>query len=134
KHRQRFKTALELFLEGHPGVRVIEGESACSGCSCELVSAIRHMKNAGFEREMAGLTVVMGNPGEVRAEGKLALIGECAREFAHLGPYAPGCGPTEDAVIAALCDACEVAAGRVMATRDELRRKLWESTESLLQR
>jgi len=134
KHRQHFKTGFEVFEARYPEVHIIQGESACSGCTSELVSAITYMKQAGYGREMEGLTVVIGNPAELEATEKTALLGKCAKEWAGLGCYVAGCPPKEDAIIRALCDVCAADPDRVMARRDEERHKLWESARPLLER
>jgi len=134
KHRQQFKTGFQVFESRYPGVHIVQGESACSGCTNELVSAIIYMKQAGYSQEMEGLTVVIGNPTEPKVTEKTAVLGKCAKECAHLGSYAAGCPPKEDAIIRALCDVCAADPDWVMATRDEARRKLWESSKILLER
>jgi len=134
KHRQQFKGAFEVFESRYPEVHIVQGESACSGCTNELVSAITYMKDAGYGREMEGLTVIIGNPAEPQVTGKTAVLGKCAKDLSHLGSYAAGCPPREDAMIGALCDVCAADPARVMATRDETRRKLWESSRALLER
>jgi len=134
KHRQQFKTGFQVFEARYPEVHIIQGESACSGCTSELVSAVNYMKQAGYGREMEGLTVVIGNPAELEPAKKTAVLGKCAKEWAELGRYVKGCPPKEDAIIRALCDVCVADPERVMATRDEARRKLWESAGPLLER
>lgn len=133
-HRQQFKTGFQVFEARYPEVHIVQGESACSGCTNELVSAIIYMKQAGYSQEMEGLTVVIGNPAEPKVTEKTAVLGKCAKECARLGSYAAGCPPKEDAIIRALCDMCAADPDRVMATRDEARRKLWESSKILLER
>lgn len=134
KHRQQFKTAFEVFEARHPGVRIVQGQSACSGCTNELVSAITYMKEAGYDQEMGKLTIIIGNPTEPKATGKTTILGKCAKNFAYLGSYAAGCPPKEDDIIQALCDVCVADPDQVMATRDEMRRKLWESSDALIER
>ena len=134
KHRQQFKTAFEAYLEGFPGVRVLQGGSFCSGCVHEIVTALRHIKNAGYERDMEGLSILVGNPSQPPAAAKTAVLGSCSEGLAGLGAYAAGCAPTEDATIQALCEACGADPERVRAGRDETRRRWWESTAALLLR
>jgi uncharacterized protein (DUF362 family) len=134
KHRQQFKTGFQVFEARYPEVHIVQGESACSGCTSELVTAITYMKQAGYSREMEGLTVIIGNPAELEVTGKTAALGKCAKDWAHLGSYVAGCPPKEDAMIRALCDVCAADPDRVMGTRDEARRKLWESSRTLLER
>ena len=134
KHRQRFKTGFQVFESRYPGVRIVQGESACSGCSTELVSAIIYLEGAGYAREMEGLTVIIGNPAKPDVRGKTVVLGKCAEEFAELGAFAAGCPPREDAMIRVLCEVCGADPERVMATRDEARRKLWEASGELIER
>ena len=132
KHRQQFKTAFEVFEARYPEVCIVQGESACSGCTSELVSAIRYMKEAGYGQEMEELTVIIGNPAKPNVTRRTAVLGKCAKNFARLGSYAAGCPPKEDDMIRVLCDVCAVDPDRVMSTRDEVRRKLWESYNALI--
>jgi len=134
KHRRQFTTGFQAFEARYPQVRVIQGESACSGCSGELVGAMMNMTAAGYGTDLEGLTIVVGNPSDVQATGKTAVLGKCAREFAGLGPFAAGCPPKEDVIMRVLCEACAVDPERAMAARDENRRKLWSSSEDLLKR
>jgi len=134
RHRRQFKTGFQAFEARYPQVHVIQGESACSGCSGELVGAMMNMNAAGYAAEMEGLTIVVGNPADVEATGKTAVLGKCAKEFAGLGPFAPGYPPKEDVIMRVLCEACAVDPDRAMAARDETRRQLWQSSEDLLKR
>jgi len=134
KHRRQFKTAFDAFLEGFPAVRVLQGGSFCSGCVHEIVTALRHMKNAGYEAEMEGLSIIVGNPSQPPAAAKTAVLGSCSETLAGFGAYAAGCAPPEDATIEALCQACGADPETVKARRDETRRQWWESTAALLLR
>jgi len=131
-HAERFRTAFEVIMEMFPGVRVVEGDSFCSGCVAELVSALRHMKGAGYEAHMDGLTIVVGNPVEFEASGKVAVIGGCTDELSEDWPVASGCPPAEDDVFEALCQACGAELSLVLSVRDEFRREKWESTMHLI--
>jgi hypothetical protein len=133
-YRQQFKTGFQVFEERFPQVRVLQGDSACSGCTNELVSAIIYMNEAGYEKALEDLTVIIGNPGDPKITGKLAVLGKCAKDFEHLGYYAAGCPPKEEDMIRALCEVCAADKDRVLATRDEARRKLWESSDALMER
>lgn len=128
KHRQQFKTGFQVFEETFPGVNIIQGESACSGCTNELVSAITYMKEAGHDRELQDLTVIIGNPSDPQITDKMAALGKCSKEFSDHGTYAAGCPPKEEDMIRALCEACAADYDRVIGTRNEMRRKLWESS------
>jgi len=134
RHRQQFKTGFKAFEERFPQVHVLQGESACSGCTNELVSAIIYMKEAGYEKGLEDLTVIIGNPSDPKVTDKTAVMGKCAKDFEHLGYYSSGCPPTEEDMIRALCEVCVADEDRVLATRDEARRKLWESSDALMER
>jgi uncharacterized protein (DUF362 family) len=131
--RQSFKSGFQVFKERYPEVSILEGESACTGCFNELVSAITYVKEAGFGQTMEGLTIVVGNPQEPATASKTAILGKCAEYLAHLGPYAKGCPPKEDDMIRALCQACAANAEIVMTTRDQMRHRLWESSKAALE-
>lgn len=133
-HRQQFKTGFQAFEERFPQIHALQGDSACSGCTNELVSAIIYMKEAGYEKALEDLTVIIGNPTAPTVTGKAAVLGKCAKDFEHLGHYTSGCPPTEEDMIRALCDVCAADEGRVLAIRDEARRKLWESSDAILGR
>ncbi len=92
------------------------------------------MKEAGYEKGLEDLTVIIGNPSDPKITGKTAVLGKCAKDFEHLGYYSSGCPPTEEDMIRALCEVCAADEDRVIATRDEARRKLWESSDALLDR
>ena len=132
-YRQQFKTGFQVFEERFPQVRVLQGDSACSGCTNELVSAIIYMNEAGYEKALEDLTVIIGNPGDPKVTAKSAVLGKCAKDFEHLGYYEAGCPPKEEDMIRALCEVCAADKDRVLATRDEARRKLWESSDALME-
>ncbi len=134
RHQQHFKTGFEAFEERFPGVHVLRGDAACTGCTNELVSAITYMKEAGYGDSLQGLSIIIGNPEKPQVSGKAAVIGKCAKDFKCLGHFAAGCPPKEEAMIRALCEACAADLGQVIGTRDEARRRLWESSDKLLQR
>jgi len=129
---ERFKTSFDVVMEQFPGVSVVAGDLFCSGCVAELVSALRHMKGAGYEKHMDGLTIVVGNPEEYEVTGKVAVIGGCSEDVDESWPTATGCPPAEDDVFAALCDACGAELSLVLSVRDEFRREAWESTMHLI--
>jgi uncharacterized protein (DUF362 family) len=128
KHRLHFKTGFQAFEERFPGLHIIQGKSACSGCTNELVSAVIYMKEAGYGKELEDLTVIIGNPSRPKVTDKAAVLGKCAKDFKHLGHYAAGCPPKEKDMIYALCGVCAADYKQVIATRDEARHKLWESS------
>lgn len=131
-HAERFKTAFEVVMEMFPGVTVVAGDLFCSGCVAELLSALRHMKGAGYEKHMDGLTIVVGNPEDYEVSGKVAVIGGCSEDVDENWPTAGGCPPAEDDVFAALCEACGAELSLVLSVRDEFRRDMWESTMHLI--
>ena len=134
EHRHRFVTGFEAFEKGFPEVNIVQGESACSGCTNELVSAIMYMKEAGYHEELKGLGAIIGNPSNPKTFSKTAVFGKCAKSLAELGEYAGGCPPKEEDMIRALCELCSADFELVIATRDEARRNLWESSKALLER
>lgn len=127
-HAERFRTAFDVIKEGYPDVRFIEGPSFCGGCVAELVSALRHVKGAGYGELMKGLTIVVGNPEEVEASEKMVVIGGCSEALEEFGPLAVGCPPAEDAVIEAMCEAIGADSSLVMSIRDDTRQQLWDDT------
>ncbi|MFW6102737.1 MAG: DUF362 domain-containing protein, partial [Chloroflexota bacterium] len=131
-NRQHFVTGFDVFQSRYPEVDIRQGESACSGCTNELVSAITYMKKAGYEEQMKGLTVVIGNASDVPAGEKVVALGRCS---AGVGArtHIQGCPPKEDAMIDALCGVCGADPARVKTTMDEERKKLWETSSSALE-
>ncbi len=132
-HRRQFTTGFDVFRSRYPDLNIVQGESACSGCTNELVSAITYMKQAGYGDSMKGLTVVIGDAADVKAEGKLVALGKCAAGVAGADTHVPGCPPKEDAMIRALCDVCDADPEVVMATMSEARKKLWDDSSSALE-
>jgi uncharacterized protein (DUF362 family) len=132
KHITHFRGAFQAFEERYPEVFVQQGESACTGCTTELVSALRYLKAAGYALEMEGLHIVIGNPDEVSVGHKVAVLGKCAREYQGLGAFAAGCPPTEESVIRALSQACGANADAVVEMRDKNRREVWETSNRML--
>ncbi|MFH1672039.1 MAG: DUF362 domain-containing protein [Pseudomonadota bacterium] len=131
-HIHHFVTGFEAFEKGLPEVNIIQGESACSGCTNELVSALIYMKEAGYRKELKDLCAIIGNPDNPKTSEKTAVFGKCAKGFSGLGEYAGGCPPKEKYMIRALCELCSADFEHVIATRDEARRNLWESSKNLL--
>ena len=131
-HRRVFKTGFDVFSERFPGVTVIRGESACTGCTSELVTALRYLDEAGYSPELHGLHVVIGEVEQVEPASRLALLGKCTRNHAGLGVHAAGCPPREEEVIRVLCEACGADVVKVLDARDRARKQLWESTRKEL--
>jgi uncharacterized protein (DUF362 family) len=132
KHQHKFVTGFEAFEKNFPEVTIVQGESACSGCTNELVSAIMYLKEAGYHEALKGLNAIIGNPDTPDLQDKTAVFGKCAKGLSGLGHYAGGCPPKEDDMIRALCELCAADFDRVIATRDEVRRNLWKASKDLL--
>jgi len=133
-HRQVFKTGFDVFRARYPEVCFVQGDSACSGCTNELVSAITYMKQAGYGEQMKGLTVVIGNAVDVRAEGKVVALGKCSADVKGVDAHVAGCPPKEDEMVRVLCEVCGVDARKVRETMAGERKKLWDSSSGALQR
>lgn len=129
EHSRPFKTGFEVFRERFPRVTILCGESACTGCTSELVTALTYLEKAGYTHEMTDLCVVIGEVDTVEARPKLAALGKCGRRHAALGVHAPGCPPGEEAVVRALCEACGADPARVLQVRDSVREQMWKETE-----
>ncbi len=131
-HAERFRPALDAFMERYAGVHLAIGSRFCGGCVAELVTAIRYVHDAGYGERLKEVTIVAGDPEEVNATGKIVVIGECSEVYEGSGPMASGCPPAEDDVVIALCEACGADPSLVLSVRDENRRNMWESTSNLI--
>jgi hypothetical protein len=131
-HAEQFKQSFDLFMEGFPEVNFVCGPSFCGGCVAELVSALNHIRKAGYGERLKGLTLVLGGAEDFEPSPKMAFIGECSAELAEDFPCALGCPPEEDSVFEAICEACGADLSLVMSLRDEARRAIWESTMHLI--
>ena len=133
-HRKVFATGFDVFRSRFPEVTIVQGESACSGCTNELVSAITYMKQAGYGDQMKGLTVVIGNAPDVGTTDKVVALGKCAvglhGSVAHVG----GCPPKEREMIAAIAQVCGADPEAVMVEMEQARKKLWDASSSALER
>lgn len=132
-HKQSFMTGFDVFRARYPEVCIVQGDSACSGCTNELVSAITYMKEAGYGEQMRGLTVVIGNVPDAGATGKVVALGKCAADLKGADAYVHGCPPKEDAMVRAIAEVCGADATAVMATMSEARKKLWDKSSSALE-
>ncbi len=132
-HAEQFKQSFDLFMEGFPDVNVVYGPSFCGGCVAELVSALNHIRDAGYGERLKGLTLVLGGPEEEfeRTE-KMAFIGECSVDLAEGAPGIGGCPPDEDGVFEAICAACGADLPLVLSVRDETRRRKWDDSMHLI--
>jgi uncharacterized protein (DUF362 family)/Ni,Fe-hydrogenase III small subunit len=133
-HRQSFMTGFDVFRARYPEVCIVQGDSACSGCTNELVSAITYMKEAGYGEQMRGLTVVIGNASDAGATEKVVALGKCAADLKGADAYVRGCPPKEDAMVRAIAEVCGADADAVMSTMAEARKKLWDKSSSALER
>ncbi len=132
KYRQSLKTGFQAFKSRYPGVTVIEGEAACSGCTGELISALSAVREFAREHTLQDVTVILGNPTKPEATDKTIVLGKCARRLARLGLYVRGCPPHDEEMIKALCDVCGLDADAVIASRNSSRAKKWEETKAAL--
>ena len=132
-HSRHFKTGFDVFRERFPQVVILQGQSACTGCTSELVTALTYLDKAGYSPEIEGLHVVIGDVESVPSVPRLALLGRCAVAHAGLGVHVGGCPPREEEVLEALCRACNVDAARVLVVRDRAREALWRDSERALE-
>lgn len=135
-HRKSFYPAYAVLRSRYPGVRVIEGESACSGCYGELMGALTAMKAFADSAALEELTVILGNPSpdKVAAAAKTVVLGKCARKFAHLGTFARGCPPMGEDIIQAICKTTGSDANMVITSLNRERRRRWADTAEQLSR
>ncbi|MBL7126618.1 MAG: DUF362 domain-containing protein [Dehalococcoidales bacterium] len=135
-HRRSFKSSYDVFRERYPGVNIIAGESACTGCYGELMGALTAMKEFGDSDTLTELTVILGNASrdEVSVTEKTVILGKCARKLAHLGTFAKGCPPMDDDIVRTICQTAGSDADGVIASLNRERNQRWEETKHLLAR
>jgi hypothetical protein len=133
EYRKEFKAGFEALSERYPQVTIVTGESACTGCTTELVTALTYLDKEGYSPEMSGLQVVIGDVETVSPASRVAVIERCAVQHAHLGAFAEGCAPSEERVVRVLCEACGVDVSRVLEVRDRVRAEMWESSRKSLE-
>jgi hypothetical protein len=133
RHRRSFKTGFQVFSERFPQVTVLQGNSACTGCTSELVTALTYLDKAGYSPELDGLHVVIGDVASVPEGCRLAVVGRCASAHAARGVFAAGCPPREEEVLDALCRACDADPARVLEVRDRARDELWRASQQALE-
>ncbi len=133
-HVKVFTTGFDVFRSRYPEVSIVQGESACSGCTNELVSAITYMKEAGYSEQMTGLAVVIGNATDSGASDKVVALGKCAADLPGASVYVPGCPPKEAEMVRAIAECCGADPETVMTTMSEARKKLWDASGDLLER
>ncbi len=133
-HRKSFKPGYDVLRARYPGVNIIVGESACSGCYGELMGALSAMREFGESPALDELTVVLGNAehDEVSATENTVILGKCARKLARLGVFAKGCPPMGEDIIQAICRASDSDADMVIAALNRDRSRRWDETEHLL--
>jgi hypothetical protein len=131
-----FKSGWDIFRARYPGVNIIEGESACSGCMGELMGALTTVREFTGGEALSELTVILGNVrrDEVPETEKTVVLGKCARRLAHLGLFARGCPPMCEDIIRTICEATGSDADMVIASLNQERNRRWEDTKHLLSR
>ncbi|HHX63530.1 MAG TPA: DUF362 domain-containing protein [Chloroflexi bacterium] len=114
---RRFMTAGDELCLMVPGLTLCD-RKACSGCRTTATSVVRRFSLQKLNRP---LEVIYGGEGAVpTVNGKALVVGDCARDCAHLGAHVAGCPPTMAALAAALeemdivCLECRDVARRVM--------------------
>lgn len=131
-HRQVFLTGFEVFQSRFPEVTIVRGESACSGCTNELVSALSFVKKAGYAEQLQGLTVVIGDARDVGATGKVAALGKCAADYPSPSAFVGGCPPKEREMVRVLAEACGADPAVVLATMEGARKSVWDASDRLM--
>ncbi len=128
-----FLSSAEVLLQRFPGVKLVQGRRACSGCVGQLVGALAYIRAAGLEQTLKGLTLAIGAPFDEEVSGGRTLyIGVCCREQAGDDVYIAGCPPTEEHLVRHLGRICGFDAEQVLIGREIERNKLWEQTQDLL--
>jgi len=133
RYRQILKSGFEVIKSRYPGVTIIEGEAACTGCTGELIGALSAIREAACVSALNDLTVILGNPTETSTTTKTIVLGKCARKLAHLGYYVKGCPPRDDDVIRAISKVCGIDAEFVITSRNLARERTWAATQALLE-
>lgn len=133
-HRQAFITGFEAFCSAFPEVTIVRGESACSGCTTELVSALTFIKQAGYVEQLQGLTVVIGDAADNGASDKVVAVGACAAGYPGATTCVAGCPPKEAEIVRALARTCDMDPYVIMTTMEQARKSAWDATRDLMQR
>jgi uncharacterized protein (DUF362 family) len=133
-HRQVFTTGFEVFQSRFSEVAIVRGESACSGCTNELVSALSFVKKAGYGERLQGLTVVIGDAADVGGTGKVAALGKCAADYPSPSAFVGGCPPKEAEMVRVLAEACGADPAVVLATMAGARKTVWDASDPLMDR
>jgi len=116
--RHPFMSPIQELCLGLPDLTVHD-QLACSGCRIPAISVIGRFR---FQKLLKPLHIVFGGEGECpNASGAVVVIGDCAKRYAELGTYVPGCPPKAEAIFQAVegagctCHKCRDMAGRVLA-------------------
>ena len=126
-HRQMFRSAWEVFKDRYPNIRILEGASACTGCTGELNGSLQYFSDANCVDDLAGLTVVLGNPEEVPiTASKTVVLGICCQNLEHMGYFVRGCPPSADDITRAISTVCDLAAESVISAHATARERRWE--------
>ncbi len=133
-NKKVFATGFDVFRSRYPEVTIVQGESACSGCTNELVSAITYMKQAGYGDKMQGLTVVIGNAPDAGTSDKVVALGKCAVGLHGSLAHVAGCPPKEAEMVAAIAQVCGADPEAVMLEMEQARKKLWDASSNALER
>jgi len=133
EHRQSLKSGFQVVKSRYPGVTIIEGESACTGCTGELIGALAAIKGAGYEQALEALTIIMGNPSTPSTTTRTVVLGKCAQRLASLGCHVKGCPPHDDDMIKAIGKVCGIDTEFIIASRNQAREKMWAETRALLE-
>jgi len=117
---RRFRPYSEVFKSRFGMITFVE-KDACTGCMGEIYSTFVYLREAGYDRELGKLTVIMGRPEVIpRMEGKPLVVGRCASHYAKLGVFVPGCPPHGTAITDKACETLGIDQERVHAAIEEL--------------
>ena len=119
-----FLSSSRAFLERFPGVRLVQGKRACSGCVGQLIGALAYVRDAGLEHKLEGLTLAIGGPFYRELVGERILFaGLCCKEEAGPRGFVPGCPPNEEQLLRRLGGMCGFDAEAVLRRREAERNK-----------
>jgi len=84
-------------LEVPGGVRVIQGDSACSGCIGSLAFSFFLFGRNNHLDKIQGYTFVLGRDAEIPEDAeRLFLVGTCTQDHRDRGLFAEGCPPSAE--------------------------------------
>jgi uncharacterized protein (DUF362 family) len=128
-----FLSSSKAFLQRFPGVKLVQGKRACSGCVGQLIGALAYIRDAGLEHTLEGLTLAIGGPfARELPDERIVFAGLCCKEEAGDRGFIPGCPPNEEQLLRRLGGVCGFDAGLVLRRRERERSKLWDQTRHLL--